>query len=126
MLEIVVDAHRTQSLRLAVIEATEAGDYDGLYDDVRDCFSEEQVDLIEDMLDSGDITEAIDEIVEEWSAEDVDELFESIEAYLAESAIEITFLQDEFAEEDDEEFAYDDEDDFVDGDDASEDLGDEL
>ena len=66
---------------------------------------------MEELLDSGDIGETIDEIVNEWNGEDLDELYDSIESYFAESNIEIQFLQDddfEDEEEDDSEYDYED------------------
>ena len=62
---------------------------------------------MEEVLESGDVSEAIDDIVSEWNAEDVDDLFESICVFFADSNIEIQFLlDDEF--EDEEEVDYDD------------------
>ena len=103
MLEIIVDPRRTFNLRQAVTESIESGDYDNLYDDIRDCFTEDQVEQIEEVLENGDIAEAIDEIVNEWNAEDLDDLFESIETYFAESSVEIQFIHDDDFEEDPEE-----------------------
>ncbi len=111
MLEIIVEPRRTYNLRQAVSEAIENGDYDGLYDDIRDCLTEEQVEQIEEVLDTGDIGEAIDDIVTEWNAEDVDDLFEMIESFFADSSIEIQFIHDEdFEEEEDKEYDLFDED----------------
>lgn len=103
MLEIIVDPRRTFNLRQAVSESIESGDYDNLYDDIRDCFTEDQVEQIEEVLENGDISEAIDEIVNEWNAEDLDDLFEAIETYFAESSVEIQFIHDDEFEEDPEE-----------------------
>ncbi|MDJ0764461.1 MAG: hypothetical protein QNJ97_15905 [Myxococcota bacterium] len=107
MLQIIVEARRTFNLRQAVIAAVEGGDYDSLYDDILDCFTDDQVEQMEEFLDSGDVGEAIDEIVTEWNAEDVDELFESIESYFADSNIEIQFLQDDSFDEESDESDYD-------------------
>jgi hypothetical protein len=108
MLEIIIEPRRTFNLRQAIADAVENGDYDGLCDDIRDCFSDDQVDQVEEVLESGDIAEAIDEIVSEWNAEDVDDLIDTMETYFAESSIELQFLLDadfdEDAPEDSEEF----------------------
>ena len=95
MLEIIVEPQRTINLRHAVSESIKTGDYDSLCDDIRDCFTDDQVEYIEDLLDSGDIGESIDEIVEEWNAEDMDELFEIIEHYFSELAVDVQFVYDE-------------------------------
>jgi hypothetical protein len=130
MLEIVVEPRQSYSLKQAVLESIKSGDYNSLYDDIRNCFTEEQIEEMEDILESGDLGETIDEIVSEWNGEDVDELFETIESYFAESSIEIHFLHDddfEEPEEDSEDFDYaevddsdeepDPEEDFIDPDD---------
>ncbi|MCP4197391.1 MAG: hypothetical protein GY762_09595 [Proteobacteria bacterium] len=95
MLEIIVEPQRTINLRHAISEAIKTGDYDSLFDDIRDCFTDDQVEHIEDLLESGDIGEAIDEIVEEWNAEDMDELFEIIEHYFVELTVDLQFVYDE-------------------------------
>ncbi len=124
MLEIVVEPKQTNTLRHAVIESVKTGDYNSLYDDIRDCFTDRQVEEMEDLLESGDISEAIDEIVSEWNGEDADELFESIENYFAEVGIEIQFVNDEeFEEEIAEDDEEDEEDDYEYDDD--EDIGEE-
>ena len=112
MLEIVVEPRQSFSLKQAVLEAIKSGDYNSLYDDIRDCFTDDQVEDMEEILESGDLGDAIDEIVSEWNGEDLDELFETIESYFAESSIEIQFMHDEDFEEtepeEDEDFDYTD------------------
>ncbi|MCP4601285.1 MAG: hypothetical protein GY847_12305 [Proteobacteria bacterium] len=106
MLEIIVEPRRTFNLRQAITEAIASGDYDSLNDDIRDCFTEDQVDQIEEVLESGDIGDSIDDIVSEWNAEDVDDLVEAIENSFAEISIEIQFIQDDdFEEEVDKDFS---------------------
>ena len=129
MLEIIVEPRQSYSLKQAVIEAVKTGDYNSLYDDIRDCFTDDQIEEMEELLESGDIGETIDEIIAEWNGEDVDELFDSIESYFSEASIEIQFIHDDDFEDEEEEddFDYDDtlsedsdtedEEDFVDPDD---------
>jgi hypothetical protein len=121
VLEIVIEPRRTHVLKTAVAEAIEGGDYDGLYDDVRDVFTEDQIERIEDALESGDMGEALEEIVSEWGGEDVDELLEAIETYFAEHAIDVQFEEDDAivdveveSETFDDDEDFDDKDDFVD------------
>ena len=125
MLEVVVDARRAFSLRQAVTELLETGEYETLHDDLRDCFTEDQIEEIEQILESGDIDEALEEIIEDWSGDDFDELIETIETYFAEASIEVRFveatleLEDEFEDDagvDDEEI--DEAEELEDGDDA--------
>ena len=65
MLEIVVEPRQSHSLKQAVTEAIKTGDYNSLFDDIRDCFTEEQVEEMEYLLETGDVGETIDEIVNE-------------------------------------------------------------
>jgi hypothetical protein len=102
MLEIVVEPRQSYSLKQAVLEAIKSGDYNSLCDDVRDCFTDDQVEEMEEILESGDLGDAIDEIVSEWNGEDLDELFETIESYFAESSIEVQFLHDDDYEDSDD------------------------
>lgn len=124
MLEIIVDPRRTYNLKRAITAAIDSGDYDSLQDDVRDCFTDEQVEQMEELLDQKDIGEAIDEIVSEWGGDDVDELIESIGSFFSELKIDVQFDEDEeFAEEDDEE---DEEDEILDDEEAEEDSFEDL
>ncbi len=118
MLEIIVEPRRAFNLRQAVVVAVESGDYDSLYDDIRDCFTDEQVEQIEEILESGDFAEAIDDIVSEWNADDVEDLFEAIVVFFADSNVEIQFILDEDFEEETEVDLddFDDDDSAVEGD----------
>ena len=107
MLEIIVEPGRTFNLRQAISDSIENGDYDGLCDDIRDCFTDEQVEQIEELLESGDILEAIDDIVSDWNADEVDDLIETMETFFAESSIELLFIHDTEFEEDAEDDDYD-------------------
>lgn len=120
MLEIIVEPRQSYSLKQAVIEAVKTGDYNSLYDDIRDCFTDEQIEEMEDLLESGDIGETIDEIIAEWNGEDVDELFDSIESYFSEASIEIHFIHDDDFEEEEEDDDYDYDDALGDDSDAEE------
>ncbi|MFO8071615.1 MAG: hypothetical protein R6V85_07040 [Polyangia bacterium] len=89
--EILIDARRTINLKQAVADAVENGEYEGLADDIRDCFEDDQISAIEGIFDTLSIDEAIDEILEEWAGDDSDELLEIIESYFADADIEVRF-----------------------------------
>ena len=126
MLEIYIEPRRTVNLKQAIAEAIESGEYESLATDIRDCFTEDQVEEIEEVLDSGDIEETIDEILAEWGGDDLDDLFDSIEAYFAEGGIELHFEEDDLElepeetdidefddiEPDEDDAGYEDEDEF--------------
>jgi hypothetical protein len=67
VLEIYVNARKTLALKTAILDAIENGQYDTLADDIRDCFSDDQLEQIEDKLDTNDIDETIDNILSDWS-----------------------------------------------------------
>ncbi|MEO0326843.1 MAG: hypothetical protein AAF447_28130, partial [Myxococcota bacterium] len=70
-------------------------------EDLIEIFDDEQVEELERRIDSGDIHDFITVILEEWSLEDVDELFELLEQQLSEADIDLKYQSPE--EDDDEE-----------------------
>ena len=46
MLEIFIEPKRTSNLKQAVLEAIEEGEYENLFNEIRDCFTESQIDEI--------------------------------------------------------------------------------
>jgi hypothetical protein len=122
VLDIYIEPRRTLNLKQAVIEAIENGEYETLQSDIRDCFTDEQVELVEEVLESGDIDETIDDIVTEWAGDDLDDLIETVESYFADASIQIHF---EVGEDIEEEEDGDDLDDFDDTDEVDEPEGEE-
>ena len=74
MLDIFINTNRTLALKEAISDSIDSGQYGSLADDIRDCFTEEQVEQIEEMLDSGDFDEIIDNVLSDWSGDSMDEL----------------------------------------------------
>jgi hypothetical protein len=101
-MEIYFDRRTVRELRNAAQDAIEDGDYEALSEDLVKAFSDEQVDEIEKRLSSGDFPDFINEILEEWGMDDVDNLFETLESRFAEIDIELRF-EDIRTEEDEEE-----------------------
>ena len=101
-MEIYFDRRTVKELRNAAQDAIEDGDYEALSEDLVKSFSDEQVDEIEKRLSSGDFPDFINEILEEWGLDDVENLFETLETRFAEIDIEIRF-EDTRTEEDEEE-----------------------
>lgn len=123
-MEIVLDKRAVRQIRLSAQDAIEEGDTETLREDILEAFTEEQVEEIERRLDSGDFFEFLTDMLDEWSGDDVDELFELIDAQLGDVGIDVKFdkkagAADPDAEKDEEE---DEEEDF---DDDDEDLDDE-
>ena len=112
-MEIVLDKRAVRQIRLSAQDAIEEGDTETLREDILEAFTEEQVEEIERRLDSGDFFEFLTDMLDEWSGDDVDELFELIDAQLGDVGIDIKF--DKIAstpdpdEEKDEEEEVDDE-----------------
>ena len=101
-MEIYFDRRTVKELRNAAQDAIEDGDYEALSEDLVKSFSDEQVDEIEKRLSSGDFPDFINEILEEWGLDDVENLFDTLETRFAEIDIEIRF-EDTRTEEDEEE-----------------------
>jgi hypothetical protein len=127
-MELYLDRRAVRQIRLAAQEAIEEGDTESLREDVLEAFTEEQVEEIERRLDSADFYEFLTDVVDEWSGDDVDELFELLETQLGEVGIDLktdakTDDEEESEESDDE--AEEEETDEEEGDDEDEPLEDE-
>jgi hypothetical protein len=104
-MEIYLDRRATRQIRTAAQEAVEEGDLDSLREEIYDAFGEEQVEEIERRLDSADFYEHLTDVLDEWSGDDVDELFELLETQLSELGLDLKFEQKATDEEDEEEEA---------------------
>jgi len=112
-MEIVLDKRAVKQIRLSAQDAIEEGDTDTLRDDILDSFSEDQVEEIERRI-STDFYDFLGDTLEEWSAEDVEELLDLLESQLADVGIELKYETQESV--DDEDPDYEDDDDDVDED----------
>ncbi len=117
-MEIVLDKRAVRQIRLSAQDAIEEGDTETLREDILEAFTEEQVEEIERRLDNGDFYEFLTEMLDEWSGDDVDELFELLDAQLGDIGVDVKFEKkpaaaaEEAEEEEDEGLDdYDDEDD---------------
>jgi len=122
-MEIYLDKRAVKAIRISAADAIEEGDTETLREDMMEAFSEEQIEEIERHIESGDFYDFLSEIVDEWTIEDVDELFELLEAQLSDAGIDLKFrgtrLDDD--DDDDDDLEDDDEDDDDDDDDDSDD-----
>ena len=129
-MEILLDKRAVRQIRLSAQDAVEEGDIETLREDILEAFTEEQVEEIERRLDSGDFFEFLTDMLDEWSGDDVDELFELMDTQLGDMGIDVKFDKkgavivepgEEDADEDKDEFDEvddEDEDDLDDDDDA--------
>ena len=117
-MDIHLDRRAVRQIRLSAQEAIEEGDTESLREDILEAFTEEQVEEIERRLDNGDFFEFLTDILDEWSGDDTDELFELLETQLGEVGIDLKFDGKNAEDEEEEE---EEEDDDVDGDDFDED-----
>lgn len=118
-MEIVLDKRAVKQIRLSAQDAIEEGDTETLREDILEAFTEEQVEEIERRLDNGDFYEFLTEMLDEWSGDDIDELFELLDAQLGDIGVDVKFekkgvAEEESSSDDDEDEGlddYDDEDD---------------
>ena len=111
-MDIYLDRRAVRQIRLSSQEAIEEGDAVSLREDILESFTEEQVEEIERRLDSGDFYEFLTDILDEWSGDDTDELFELLETQLGEVGIDLkTEPRQDEDEDDDEEDEEEEEDD---------------
>jgi hypothetical protein len=113
-MEIHLDKRAVRQIRLSAADAIEEGDTEALREDILEAFTEEQVEEIERRIDSGDFFEFLTDVLDEWSGDDVDELFELLETQLGDLGIDLKYEpreEDEEEAEDDVDLDEDDEDD---------------
>ena len=115
-MEIVLDKRAVRQIRLSAQDAIEEGDTETLREGILEAFTEEQVEEIERRLDSGDFYEFLTEMLDEWSGDDVDELFELLDAQLGDIGVDVKFEKKPAAAEADEEEEEESVDDFDDED----------
>src|SRR3954463_13711796 len=118
-MEIVLDKRAVRQIRLSAQDAIEEGDTETLREDILEAFTEEQVEEIERRLDNGDFYEFLTEMLDEWSGDDVDELFELLDAQLGGIGVDVKVEKKPVAAADDAEEEAEDVEEF---DDEDEDL----
>ena len=102
-MDIFLDKRAVKQIRLSADEAIEEGDTDTLREDIMEAFTEEQIEEIERRIDSGDFYDFLSEMLDEWSGEDVDELFELLESALVDVGIDVKYARATAEEEEEEE-----------------------
>jgi len=111
-MEIHLDKRAVRQIRLSAADAIEEGDNEALRDDILEAFPEDHVEEIERRIDSGDFFEFLTDILDEWSGDDVDELFELLETQLGDLGVDLKYEpRGEEDEEADDTDDLDDEDD---------------
>jgi hypothetical protein len=98
-MEIFLDKRAVKQIRLSAQDAIEEGDTETLREDILEAFTEEQVEEIERRLDNGDFFEFLTDMLDEWSGDDVDELFELLDAQLGDVGVDVKFEKKSAAEE---------------------------
>ena len=124
-MEIVLGKSAVRQIRLSAQDAIEEGDTETLREDILEAFTEEQVEEIERRLDNGDFYEFLTEMLDEWSGDDVDELFELLDAQLGDIGVDVKFERKPVASADDAEEEAEDEPDDLEEDDEDLDEDDE-
>jgi hypothetical protein len=120
-MEIYLDKRAVKQIRLSAKDAIEEGDRETLREDILEAFSEEQVEEIERRLDNGDFFEFLTDMLDEWSGDDADELFELMDTQLGDVGIELKYEKKAGAGDADEDEGDEDEGD-ADFDDDDEDF----
>ncbi|HEY6877586.1 MAG TPA: hypothetical protein VI299_06180 [Polyangiales bacterium] len=122
-MDIYLDKRAVKQIRISADEAIEEGDTDTLREDIMEAFTEEQIEEIERRIDSGDFYDFLSEMLDEWSGEDVDELFELLESALVDVGIDVKYARATAEEEEEEEEDTDDEADDEEADEDVDDVG---
>ena len=120
-MELYLDKRAVKQIRLSAQEAIEEGDSESLREDILEAFTEEQVEEIERRLDTADFFEFLTDVLDEWSGDDVDELFELLETQLGDLGVDLKYEPRDDEEEETETDA-DADDDLDDDDDEDDDF----
>ena len=110
-MEIYLEKTAIRQIRTSIEDAIEEGEYETLREDIIEAFSDDDIEEIERRIDSGDFFDFISVILDEWSGEDAQELFELLEQQLGDAGIELKHALDDDEEEDDDEEDDEDEED---------------
>jgi hypothetical protein len=110
-MEIFLDKRAVKQIRTSAQDAIDEGDTDTLREDILEAFSDEQIEEIERRIDSVDFNDFVSEILDEWSGDEIDELFELLEGHLAEAGIDVKYATAEGGEEEDDDDVEEDDDD---------------
>jgi hypothetical protein len=102
-MEIFLDKRAVRQIRLSAQDAIEEGDTETLREDLLEVFTEEQVEEIERRLDNGDFFEFLTDMLDEWSGDDADELFELLDAQLGDVGVDIKFEKKTAVTDDEDE-----------------------
>jgi hypothetical protein len=128
-MEIHLDRRAVKLIRMSAQDAIEEGDTEALREDIMEAFSEEQIEEIERRLDNGDFFEFLTDMLDEWSVDDVDELFELLETQLGDAGVDLKYdakgLAADEEDEDDDDGDFDDDEDDEDDDEEEEEEVDE-
>jgi len=119
-MEIYFDKRSVRQIRISAADAIEEGDTLTLREDLREAFTEDQIEEIERRIDTGDINDLFNDVFDEWDAEDIEELFELLEGQLAEADVDLKYQAPEMDDDDDDD---DLDDDFEEDEDEDESAG---
>jgi len=107
-MEIYLDSNAIRQIRLAALDAIEDGDSETLREELIEAFTDADIEEIERRVDAVDFFDFISDILEEWSGDDVDELFEVLEGQLTDADVDLKYAgETEEAGDDEEEDAGD-------------------
>ena len=113
-MQIYLDKRTVRQIRLSALDAIEEGDLDTLREDLYNAFSDADIEEIDLRVDSGEFLELLQDILDEWSGDDVDELMDLLETELSDIEVELRYESDNpDADDDDDEDEDEDEEDGV-------------
>ena len=110
-MEIFLDKRAVKQIRTSAQDAIDEGDTETLREDIIEAFSDDQIEEIERRVDSVDFNDFISEVLDEWSGDEVDELFELIEGHLSEAGIDVKYATSEVDDDEEEEVEEDEDED---------------
>ncbi|MEM9695777.1 MAG: hypothetical protein AAGA56_24755 [Myxococcota bacterium] len=115
-MELYLDKRAVKQIRVSVAEAIEEGDLEALKDEIIEAMPEEGIEHLETTLGGDDLVDFLAEVLDEWSGDDVDELFDLLETHLGDNGIDLKYHSDVDGDgDDDDDDEEEDEEDELDG-----------
>ena len=110
-MQIYLDKRTVRQIRLSALDAIEEGDLDTLREDLYNSFSDADIEELDLRVDSGDFLELLQDIIDEWSGDDEDELMDLLETELSDIEVELRYESDNPDSSDDDDDGDEDTDD---------------
>lgn len=89
-MEIYLNTRAVRQIRIAAREAMEEGENEPLSEEILEVFDDDDIAAVEKLLEGLEFYGFISNMLDEWSGDDVDELFELLESQLGDIGVDLS------------------------------------